>query len=134
DLLLVTKSDGDLLAAATRAASDYQLALHLMRPRHHGLHPKVLKVSSVIDTGIIEAWDEMVAYHGALAAGGALVRLREAQARLWFWSEVQTLISEAILEDAALSEDAARLEAAVASGGSLPSAAARSLLKRFRGA
>jgi LAO/AO transport system kinase len=134
DLLLVTKSDGDLLAAATRAAADYQSALHLMRPRHPGLAPKVLKVSSVSGQGIAEAWSEIAAYHGALTASGALVRLRAEQARRWFWSEVQTLIGEAILEDAALSKDASRLEAAVAAGGSLPAAAARSLLRRFRGA
>src|SRR6185312_12948035 len=32
DLALVTKSDGDLKAAATRAAAGYRNALHLMRP------------------------------------------------------------------------------------------------------
>ncbi|MEJ0025581.1 MAG: methylmalonyl Co-A mutase-associated GTPase MeaB [Rhizomicrobium sp.] len=134
DLLIVTKADGDLLPAANRAAADYQAALHLMRPKHPGLFPKVLRVSSVVGQGIAEAWAEMEAAHRVLATGGGLAGLRAAQARRWFWGEVQTLVSEAILEDAGLARDAARLEAAVAAGGSLPAAAARTLLRRFRGA
>ncbi len=134
DLLLVTKADGDLLAAANRAAADYQGALHLMRPKHPGLSPEVLKVSAVKGAGIGRAWDEMASIHAALASGGGLARLRAEQSRRWFWSEVQTLLSEAILDDPGLAADAARLETAVAQGGSLPAAAARTLLGRFRGA
>ena len=134
DLLLVTKADGDLLPAATRAASDYQAALHLMRPKHPGLFPKVLRVSSLVGQGIAEAWTEMTAVHAALASGGGLARLRAEQARRWFWSEVQTLVSETILEDTVLARDASGLEAAVSGGGTLPSAAARTLLGRFRAA
>ncbi len=134
DLLIVTKSDGDLLGAATRAASDYQGALHLMRPKHPGLFPKVLRVSSVSGQGIDEAWTEMSAIATALASRGGLARLRAEQARRWFWNEVQTLVSEAILEDKGLAGDATRLEVSVTAGTALPAAAARSLLGRFRAA
>jgi LAO/AO transport system kinase len=132
DVLIVTKADGDLMPAASRAASDYHAALHLMRPKHQGLYPKVLKVSSVEGKGIGEAWAEMEAIHGALAGDGRLGRLRSEQARRWFWGEVQTLISETILEDSGLARDAARLEESVAGGAELPSAAARALIGRFR--
>ncbi len=37
DLVLVTKADGDLTAAANRAAADYHAALHLMRPKYKGV-------------------------------------------------------------------------------------------------
>ncbi len=132
DLLLVTKADGDLLPAANRAVADYHAALHLMRPKHPGLSAQVLKVSSVTGQGVAEAWAAMAGIHAALAKSGGLAGLRAEQARRWFWSEVQTLISETILEDAGLGAEAAQLEAAVAGGGSLPSAAARTLLRRFR--
>jgi LAO/AO transport system kinase len=132
DLLIVTKADGDLMPAANRAASDYQAALHLMRPKHQGLYPKVLKVSSVEGQGIGGAWSEMTAIHQILSQDGRLGRFRAEQARRWFWSEVQTLISETILEDAGLAQDAARLEENVAGGAALPSAAARALIGRFR--
>ncbi len=63
DLLIVTKSDGDLKPAANRAAADYHGALHLMRPKHAGLYPKVLQVSAVEGAGIAETWQEMNAIH-----------------------------------------------------------------------
>jgi len=132
DLIVVTKADGDMKAAAARAAAEYQAAMHLMRPKHHGLHPKVLQVSSVEGTGIIEAWDEIAAIHAALARDGRLDRLRAEQGRRWFWGEVQTLVSETILENASLAADAARLEHEVAEGAMLPLAAARTLVRRLR--
>jgi LAO/AO transport system kinase len=131
DLILVTKADGDLKAAAGRAASDYQSAMQLMRPKHQGLYPKVLRVSAVEGAGIAEAWDEMAAIHVALARDGRLGRLRAEQGRRWFWGEVQTLVSEAILENAVLAAEAARLEHAVAAGSALPFAAARDLIRRL---
>jgi LAO/AO transport system kinase len=132
DLLIVTKADGDLMPAARRAVADYHAALHLMRPKHPGMFPKVMAVSSIEGTGIADAWKEMRAIHDALAAEGRLVALRADQARRWFWSEVQASLSEAILSDPALAGRASDLEAATAKGAVLPYAAARSLLKAFR--
>jgi len=132
DLLIVTKADGDLLPAARRAAADYHAALHLMRPKHHGIQPKVLTVSSLQGVGIGEAWNEMESIHSALKSGGGLARLRAEQGKRWFWSEIQTVISEAILDDQKLAETAATLEGQVTSGATLPYAAARELLRSFR--
>ncbi|MEI9888343.1 MAG: methylmalonyl Co-A mutase-associated GTPase MeaB [Rhizomicrobium sp.] len=133
DLLLVTKADGDLLAAANRAAADYGAALHLMRPKHQGLAAKVMKVSSVEGLGIAAAWDAMAAIHAALRADERLARLRAEQARRWFWSEVQTVLSEAILSDPGLASHASALENQVANGSALPYSAARALMRSFRG-
>jgi len=132
DLLIVTKADGDLMPAARRAVADYHAALHLMRPKHLGLFPKVLPVSSIEGAGIADAWAEMTAIHTALTQNGRLAALRADQARRWFWNEVQASLSEAILSDPALSGRAGELEAAVAKGSALPYAAARALLKGFR--
>jgi LAO/AO transport system kinase len=132
DLLLVTKADGDLMPAARRAVADYHAALHLMRPKHQGLFPKVLPVSSLEGVGIPDAWAEMTAIHDSLAQNGRLAVLRADQARRWFWSEVQASLSEAILSDPALAGRAGELEAAVVKGSALPYAAARALLKGLR--
>jgi LAO/AO transport system kinase len=133
DLLLVTKADGDLLPAARRAVAEYHAALHLLQPKHKGLQPKVMTVSSVEGAGIAQAWAEMAAIHAALGQGEALDRLRADQARRWFWSEVQTVLSEAILSEPALAGRVAALEGAVARGGALPYTAARALVAAFRG-
>jgi LAO/AO transport system kinase len=133
DLVIVTKFDGDLKAAANRAAADYHAAMHLMRPKHHGLYPKVLKVSSVEGQGIGEAWSEMEVFHRTLAADGRLARLRGEQSRRWFWNEVQAVLNEAILADEKLATRANALENDVAGGQALPYAAARALMDTFRG-
>lgn len=134
DLLLVTKADGDLLKAANRAAADYHAALHLMRPKYPDLAPQVLKVSSLEERGIAEAWAAMQRAHRALALAGHLKRLRQDQLRRWFWSEVQALLAEEIAHDRRVSAEAARLEAGVLAGTALPDAAARALIRAFRGA
>jgi LAO/AO transport system kinase len=132
DLVLVTKADGDLAAAANRAASDYQGALHLMRPKYPGLFPQVMKVSALKGEGIAEAWGAMEGFRASLADGGHLKVLRELQARRWFWSEVEAVLSEEIAADPATAAAAARLEASVIAGKALPHAAARALIKGFR--
>jgi len=132
DLVVVTKSDGDLKPAANRAAADYHAAMHLMRPKHQGLYPKVLNVSSVEGQGIGEAWQEMATIHETLAADGRLARLRAEKSRRWFWSEVQTVLNEAILADEKLSARANNLESAVGAGKVLPYAAARAVIQSFR--
>ncbi|HWA91945.1 MAG TPA: methylmalonyl Co-A mutase-associated GTPase MeaB [Rhizomicrobium sp.] len=121
DLVIVTKADGDLLPAARRAVADYHAALHLMRPKHDGLSPKVVAVSALEGSGIGEAWREIAGAHAKLKLGP----LRAEQARRWFWSEVQMLIGDAVAGQAASLEDA------VVRGTALPYAAARALLARM---
>ena len=132
DLVLVTKADGDLATAANRAASDYQAALHLMRPKYSGLSPNVLKVSAVAGHGVAEAWSAMTAFHQDLAATGHLNALREDQARRWFWSEIQAVLNDEIVADPHMAAKAAGLEASVVQGRALPHAAARALIRDFR--
>ncbi len=132
DLVLVTKADGDLLAAAGRAESDYRAALHLMRPKYPGLQAHVRKVSALLGEGIEGAWLDMAAYQEALANGGHLIRLREDQARRWFWSEVEAVLTETIAGDPKAAAAASGLEAAVVAGRALPHSAARALIAEFR--
>ncbi len=132
DLVLVTKSDGDLVPAARRAAADFHAALHLMRPKHEGLDPRVMTVSALQGEGVAGAWAEMKAIHDALAGDGRLERLRQEQSRRWFWNEVEAALREAVLGDPETAGEARELEASVASGAALPHAAARALVTRLR--
>jgi len=133
DLVLVTKADGDLAKAADRAAADYHAALHLMQPKYPGAAVPVLKVSAVEGLGIAKAWAAMGGFHAALKRSGALARLRTEQARRWFWSEVQAVLADEIAADPQAAAEAVKVEASVVAGAALPHAAARSLIRAFRG-
>jgi LAO/AO transport system kinase len=132
DIVLVTKADGELKPAATRAESDYAHALHLMRPKYPGLPPKVMQVSALEGRGITEAWAAMQDFQGTLDRSGQLRKLRQDQLRRWFWNEVEAMMVEEVASSA--SDGAERAEAEVLSGRALPNAAARALVRRFRGA
>jgi LAO/AO transport system kinase len=127
DLVLVTKADGDLSAAASRASADYRNALRLMRPKYPTLPPDVLKVSAIEGIGIAESWSFMRDLHNKLKERGHLKHLREDQARRWFWNEMQTVLSEDILSNEKLGKEAKKLEALVVAGKALPYTASRAL-------
>jgi LAO/AO transport system kinase len=131
DILIVTKADGDLIPAANRAAADYRMALHLMRPKHEGMPANVLTVSSLEGKGIAESWEAMTLFHSGLAKDGRIERLRADQAKRWFWSEIQSVLSEELFAHHGLRDDVKTLESSVASGKSLPYAAARMLFRRI---
>ncbi|HEY1962351.1 MAG TPA: methylmalonyl Co-A mutase-associated GTPase MeaB [Rhizomicrobium sp.] len=133
DIVLVTKADGELKQAAARAAADYGHALHLMRPKHPGLAPEVCQVSSVEGTGIAAAWGAVQRFHEALRTSGKLTKLRTGQLRQWFWDEVQAVLAEEIAADPEVARQARTIEAAVLAGTALPDAAARGLIRHFRG-
>jgi LAO/AO transport system kinase len=129
DLVLVTKADGDMLAASRRAVADYHAALHLMRPKHKGLQPEVFAVSAFEGRGIAEAWAAICTIHARLAGHGRLFALREAQRERWFQNELQEVLLEAFRADSAAAQRVRELETGVRKGLVLPTIAARQLIR-----
>jgi LAO/AO transport system kinase len=132
DIVLITKSDGELQATAARAASEYAHALHLMRPKYPGQPPSVMQVSAIEGRGVAEAWAAMRSFHLELAAKNQLDELRKEQLGRWFWNEVQSVLTEEMAADASVSAEATIAEREVLAGSALPNAAARALIRRFR--
>jgi LAO/AO transport system kinase len=132
DLVLVTKADGDLEPAASRAAADYRHALRLLRPASEEAVP-VMAISALHGRGIdkVELW--LARRAKELQASGERERRRAAQAKAALWSELGDGLMEALKEDARLARRLAVLEAAVAALKTTPSAAARIALKAFLG-
>ena len=131
DLLIVTKADGELLPVAKRTEADYRMAMHLMQPKHVGLSTHVISLSARQNSGISEAWSLMEQVFDTLRGDGRLLRIREAQLRRWFWSEVHAAISDNILSRRALAAAAKHFETEIAQGNALPTAAARELVREM---
>ena len=131
DVVVVTKADGDLAAAAAHACADIRRALHLLRPRHEELTPEALLASSVTGDGVAEVWEVVSAAHATLAESGALDRQRAAQARDWLWSELRGALELLLRTDARVAAALPEVEADVAAGRLTPSAGAARLLDQL---
>jgi LAO/AO transport system kinase len=132
DLVVINKADGDLLAAARRAQSDYQAALQLLRPPTPGWTPEVLACSALHEEGIDQVWRAVLRHRRVLTENGELAAKRARQIRSWLSAEVQAGLIEALRADPATAELLAALENDVDTGRLLPPQAARALIARFR--
>ena len=128
DVVVVNKADGDLAAAARRAVADYRHAVHLLRPKHPGWPVPVLAASALDGTGVDEAWAEVERLSAHLRAGGALDRLRSAQAVDWLWAELRERLVDAFRHDERVAKRLREVEAAVREGRVSPTTAAHDLL------
>src|SRR5260370_26580549 len=86
DIVVVTKADGALRAAADTTAADYASALRLLRPKTPEWTPTVVRCSAAEGTGIDELWATVVAFGDALRRTGALTERRAPHAPGWMWS------------------------------------------------
>lgn len=132
DLIVVNKADGDLVAAARRAAAEYANALRLLRPAHAAWTPEVVTCSARDGTGISEIWDAVTRFHTTMRDCGALDERRAEQARDWMWGEVDETLLASFRSHPAVKAAIGDLEAKVRAGEVAPSAAARTLLEAWR--
>jgi LAO/AO transport system kinase len=132
DLVVITKADGELRAAAMRARADYRAALQLLRPASAGWTPEVLTCSALEGEGVAAVWQAVRRHRAALEASGDLAAKRQRQILSWLAAEVQAGLLEALRADPATRRLLAELEQAVAAGRMLPPEAARALVARFR--
>ena len=147
DLVVVTKADGELEAAAGRAVAEYQGALGFLRPPNPAWRPPVLLCSAATGAGIAEVWEAVERFRAAMGdggaegsgaedggaeGGGALAAKRAEQARAWMWSEVSETLVAALSARPEVARQLAGLEDQVRAGTITPAAAAARLLEAFR--
>ena len=132
DIVVVNKADGDLAAAAGRAAAEYRAAIHMLRPARAGWTPPVLQVSALHERGLDAVWAEIGRMRETL--GEARLRAHRArQAVAWMWREIEGGLRAELLADRRTSPILPGLEAGVAEGRLSPVAAARQVLGAFLG-
>jgi LAO/AO transport system kinase len=133
DAIIVNKADGDLAAAAARAARDYKNALHLLAPASDHWTVPVLTCSALARSGIDEVWNTVAGFRDAMARTGALDARRAEQAHAWMWNEVAETLLQALRDDPRIERMLPEMEHGVAAGRMAPGAAARQLVRTFRG-
>jgi LAO/AO transport system kinase len=129
DVVVVTKADGELAAAAARAVADYGNALHLLRPKHRGWQPPVLLTSALEGEGIAEVWNAIREHQDTLRDDGRLDARRAAQAKSSLWSELTDHLLAELQGDPVVAELLPQLEEDVAAGRRSPGTAARMIIE-----
>ncbi len=131
DAIVVNKADGDLAAAAQRAARDYTAALHLLRPASPHWTPQVLRCSAISRMGIDAVWDTVRDYRCRMEAAGAIGERRAAPAAAGVWSEVGASLGATVRGPPAGLDRLETLEGQVRAGTRTPTQAAQELLAAF---
>uniref|UniRef100_A0A3Q2P3V1 Metabolism of cobalamin associated A n=1 Tax=Fundulus heteroclitus TaxID=8078 RepID=A0A3Q2P3V1_FUNHE len=131
DLVVVTKSDGDLVVPARRIQTEYTSALKLLRRQSKSWNPKVVRASSYTSEGIPEVWAKMAAYRDAMLSSGELQGRRRAQQKVWMWSLIQENVLWHFQTHPSVRETLPGLEQKVTRGVISPGLAADLLLKAF---
>ena len=94
DIVAVNKSDGDQLAAARIAQSEYSSVLRYTRGEVDGWAPKALCVSAHTGDGLETLWQRIEEHRATLEGNGRWEGKRREQRRSW----LRSLLSESVLD------------------------------------
>ncbi|MBL9023586.1 MAG: methylmalonyl Co-A mutase-associated GTPase MeaB [Myxococcales bacterium] len=132
DVVAVNKADGDNLIRAKRAVRDIKAALQYQRRRLHAWEPRVLPVSALTGSGVVDLWATVEEHRAAIAASGELESIRRSQTKRWLWSLVKEGVMAAFRETPEVAARLSQIEAAVEAGALTAPRGARELLEAFR--
>ncbi|MDX1576190.1 MAG: methylmalonyl Co-A mutase-associated GTPase MeaB [Kiloniellales bacterium] len=134
DILAINKADGELEAAAGRAAAEYGNAIRLLPPGHEGWQPPVLTCSAKTGAGIAEIWAEVARFREVFGPSGAIADKRARQAQAWMWNEIGETLMARFKAHPEVAGQLTALGDKVRAGLLTPAAAARRLMAAFLGA
>lgn len=131
DIVCINKADGDNRDRATRAAADYQNALHILTPLTPEWSPPVLTISGMTNAGLDKLWEKITEHREKLTASGAFRHRRSDQAVRWMRAMLEAELMAALKANKQVAERLPKLERAVHDGATTPSAAVAELMTLF---
>lgn len=132
DLIVINKSDGDLVAAARRIQTEYISAVKFIRRRSKVWKPKVTRISSKTKEGIVELWEKMKEFRKVSLESGELEVKRMNQQKIWMWNHIRNEIIDIFKNHTRVKEEINSLEKYVSLGDITPGYAADTLLSLFK--
>ena len=133
DAIAINKADGDNRAAAERARSEYERALHLFPPDASGRTPPVLTCSAQTGEGVDTVWQTIDDFCMEAKAGGSFEQRRRRQAIYWMHQTIEHRLHEDFFNDPAVQDALGDTEVQVEAGTLSSFAAAEKLLSLYRG-
>lgn len=131
DAVAITKSDGDNIARAELARSQYQAALKLFPPPESGWVPRVLTCSSLTRVGLNEIYDTLKQYIELTQKSEYFARNRKDQSIYWMNESIERQLKEGFYQDPVVDRELESTRMDVISGKVSSFMAARRLLDRY---
>merc|ERR1719495_246086 len=131
DLVLINKSDGDLVPSARSTAASYMSALKLIRPKSPYWKPKTHLISSKTGLGLDEAWQKLLDFKEVMLECGEFERRRRAQRKTWMWNYVNDSLLSTFKAHPSVKQSRGDLEEMVTELNISPGTASDILIKQF---
>jgi LAO/AO transport system kinase len=128
DMIAINKSDGDNVARAGRAASEYQAALTIFTARDANWFPPVLTISGRDNVGLDKLWGNVLEHRDKMSATGEYQTRRKRQAVEWMRDMLNDRLMAALHANPAVAARLPSLEADVRGGKLLPTLAVDEVL------
>ena len=132
DAIVVNKAEGENRPRAELARQQYANALHMLKPKSLNWQVPALLCSALHNEGVAETWETIEAFGTRMRETGELQDKRNLQASDWMWTLLLDDLKEMFLRDRNVESLVDQVQAAVATGVTTPSAAARRLLEAFK--
>ncbi|MGD0680516.1 MAG: methylmalonyl Co-A mutase-associated GTPase MeaB [Terracidiphilus sp.] len=133
DLVAVNKADGANLAAAERARSEADNALHYFPRQANGWTPRALTCSARTGKGIAELWNCVLEHTHLTKANGWFGESRKNQTRRWMREIIEQGLRQRFESHPAIRRRIEALEKDVLDGRTTSFRAARTLLEIYSG-
>jgi len=131
DALVVNKADGDNLARAQAARSEYALALKYLTPATPGWQPRASTVSALTGSGVPEIWKMVEEFAELTRNSGEFSHRRRHQAEQWVFALIEEHLKNTFFRDPRIQAAIPEIHRRIDKGEILPTAAAEHLLDLF---
>jgi LAO/AO transport system kinase len=131
DAIFINKADGDNIAKAGLAKTEYSNALHLFPPPGSGWTPVVETCSAQTGDGISKVWETIAGFCSLTSANGFFTRRRMEQNRQVLFDAIDESLKTSLYSRRDIVQHLKKMEAAVVAGKISPYIAARELLEMY---
>lgn len=133
DTIVINKADGDNIAKAKLAKTEFNRALHLFPAKNSGWIPKVTTCSAFEKTGIDGVWTIIAAYFTLVKDNHYFEAKRQSQNQYWMLETINEQLKNRFYTHPEIASLLETHKKAVATNEISPFAAAQELLKKYFG-
>ena len=131
DTIVINKADGDNIAKAKLAKTEFSRALHLFPAKSSGWIPKVTTCSAYEQTGIDAIWDIISEYLELVKANHYFEEKRQNQNQFWMMETINEQLKSHFYNHPSVSQLLEENKKSVSTNEISPFAAAMSLLEQY---